>query len=178
MNEVSEKQLDANRRNAKLGGVKTEEGKEASKMNALRHGLLSKEIVLATENASDLLDLEKRMRADLNPVGELEYILVDRIVSSLWRLRRAMAIERAAMSYQRNHKDAFDLPFLSTSPEQKEDEQIKAMIFNEDFDKLIRYENSLERSIYRALHELQRLQAARNGERPPAPIAIDIETTN
>ena len=35
--------------------------------------------------------------------------------------------------------------------------------------KLSRYEVSLERSLYRALHELQRLQAARAGE--PAPLA-------
>ena len=44
-----------------------------------------------------------------------------------------------------------------------------------DPDKYFRYEIMLERSIYKALHELQRLQAARSGEKPPAPIAIDVD---
>ncbi len=40
--------------------------------------------------------------------------------------------------------------------------------------KLSRYEVALERSLYRALHELQRVQAAReNGQQPPS-IAVDV----
>lgn len=171
MEPISEKQLEANRQNAQLGGVKTEEGKEVSKMNALRHGLLSKEIVLASEQASDLLELEKRMRADLKPVGELEFALVDRVVSSLWRLKRLMGVERATMEYERIEVGKFSFGG-STS----DDEREKAMFFRPEMDKLVRYENALERSVYRALHELQRLQAARNGGKPPAPIAVDIET--
>ena len=37
-----------------------------------------------------------------------------------------------------------------------------------------RYELTLERSLFRALHELQRLQAERRGMPVPPPIAIDI----
>lgn len=37
---VSDTQQKANEENAKLGGVKTEEGKEISKFNALKHGVL------------------------------------------------------------------------------------------------------------------------------------------
>jgi hypothetical protein len=40
---------------------------------------------------------------------------------------------------------------------------------------LSRYEVTLERGMYKALHELQRLQAARNGEFLPPPEAVDIE---
>ena len=36
---ISDKQLEANRKNAKLGGVKTEEGKAVSRLNALKHGV-------------------------------------------------------------------------------------------------------------------------------------------
>ncbi len=40
--------------------------------------------------------------------------------------------------------------------------------------KLSRYEAAIERSLYRALHELQRIQAAReNGQQPPS-IAVDV----
>ena len=44
------------------------------------------------------------------------------------------------------------------------------------FSKLSRYEAAIERSLYKALHELQRLQAARraDGNAPP-PVAIDVD---
>ena len=41
---------------------------------------------------------------------------------------------------------------------------------------LHRYEAHIERGMYRALHELQRLQAARQGQSVPVPIALDITT--
>ena len=43
------------------------------------------------------------------------------------------------------------------------------------FSKLSRYETTIERALYRALHELQRLQAARAGLSVPPPVAVDIE---
>ena len=40
--------------------------------------------------------------------------------------------------------------------------------------KLSRYEAAIERSLYRALHELQRVQAARQDGQHPASIAVDV----
>ena len=46
------------------------------------------------------------------------------------------------------------------------------------FSKLSRYETTIERSLYKALHELQRLQAARRAEDSvPAPVAIDVDVS-
>jgi hypothetical protein len=45
------------------------------------------------------------------------------------------------------------------------------------FSKLSRYEAPIERSLYKALHELQRLQAARRADGdvpPPADIDVDV----
>ena len=42
---------------------------------------------------------------------------------------------------------------------------------------LSRYEVTLERSLYKALHELQRLQAARDGQAVPLPQAVDVEVS-
>jgi hypothetical protein len=42
---------------------------------------------------------------------------------------------------------------------------------------LERYETTLSRSWLRTLHELQRLQAIRAGERVPAPAAVDVEVS-
>jgi hypothetical protein len=44
-------------------------------------------------------------------------------------------------------------------------------------DKVARYESGLERSLFRALHELQRLQAARAGVIVPPPAAMDVDLT-
>ena len=50
--------------------------------------------------------------------------------------------------------------------------------FGEDVEgvigKLHRYEAHIERGLYRALHELQRLQATRHGQIVPAPTAMDV----
>ena len=43
--------------------------------------------------------------------------------------------------------------------------------------KLSRYEVTIERSLYRALHDLQRLQAARHGRALDAPRVIDVDMT-
>ena len=46
------------------------------------------------------------------------------------------------------------------------------------FSKLSRYETALERSFYEALHELQRLQAARYAEgNVSPPLAVDVEVS-
>ena len=45
----------------------------------------------------------------------------------------------------------------------------------EAISKLSRYENSMQRNLFRTLHELQRMQAARRGEHVPVPVAVDID---
>jgi len=45
----------------------------------------------------------------------------------------------------------------------------------ETMEKVSRYETTLERSLYRTLHELQRLQAARAGHLLPPPAAVDVD---
>src|SRR5215212_2652496 len=62
----------ANRQNAlKSTGPKTPDGKAAVRLNALRHGLLSQEILLPGEDEEALRELTEGLRAELQPVGEL-----------------------------------------------------------------------------------------------------------
>ena len=89
---VSKKQLVANKQNAKKSGVKTASGKAVARLNALRHGLLSEEILLTGEVEEALTGLAERLVDALQPQGELEGILVDRIVSSVWRLKRTLKV--------------------------------------------------------------------------------------
>jgi hypothetical protein len=95
---MSPKQIEANRRNAqKSTGPKTSNGKGVSKMNALKHGILSKEVVVhgrcIKESDSEFAALHQRFWEDWNPVGATEEMLVDQIVTAHWRLRRALKAE-------------------------------------------------------------------------------------
>ena len=42
-------------------------------------------------------------------------------------------------------------------------------------DKLLRYETTLERQLYRAMDQLERLQRQRCGQAVPPPITIDVD---
>jgi hypothetical protein len=48
------------------------------------------------------------------------------------------------------------------------------MIVNSGVETVLRYETTIERGIYKALHELQRIQAARKGQPVLLPLAVDI----
>ena len=86
--QISAKQLTANRKNALKGGVKTPQGKMISKYNAMKHGLLCKEVLIQGEDNKTLSELERRIRATIKPVGEIEHFLVDRIVANIWNGRK------------------------------------------------------------------------------------------
>jgi hypothetical protein len=100
---ISEQRLAANRANAqKSTGPKTLEGRAASRMNALKHGLLSQEVLICSphryESEEELFALHDRFRDELQPTGPLELMLCDQIVTTHWRLRRVLAAESAEMS--------------------------------------------------------------------------------
>jgi hypothetical protein len=44
----------------------------------------------------------------------------------------------------------------------------------ETLDKLLRYETALKRHLYRAMHQLERLQRMRKGEEIPPPMAMTV----
>jgi hypothetical protein len=93
----SAKKTQTNRQNAlKSTGPKTPEGKAAVRLNAVRHGLLSREVLLPGEDEGALRELNERLRDELQPVGEMESLLVDRIVTAYWRLRRLGRVSREA----------------------------------------------------------------------------------
>ncbi len=120
-NPVSPKQLAANRRNAqKSTGPRTTEGRAASRLNALKHGILSREVLVRgqylKEDEKELEALHQRFHEDLEPEGPLEEMLVDQIVTAQWRLRRALTSESGeiALSVDGGHRrrDRFPNPVV------------------------------------------------------------------
>jgi hypothetical protein len=218
---TSDKKAEANRRNAlKSTGPKTPEGKAAVRLNALRHGLLSKEILLPGEDEQALRELSEHLRDELQPVGELESLIVDRIISAYWRLLRLGRVETGIFAWERSeelaeradreahryesgrredledlvkgldititdekkHEEALSKARRIRS-EQEEETATLGRTFARDadranaFSKLSRYETAIERTLYRALHELERRQVARLGAVVTPPHILDVDVS-
>src|SRR4028119_2184247 len=98
---TSDKQVQANRRNAlKSTGPQTPQGKAAVRLNANKHGLRSQEVLLPGEDGEALKDLDENLRAELQPVGEMENLLVDGIIAAHWRLRRLRRVEAGIFAWE------------------------------------------------------------------------------
>jgi hypothetical protein len=73
-------------------------GKAVVRFNAVKHGLLSKEIVIEAgdgkEDAAEFEALFGRLQSQLEPEGPLEEMLVERIAICYWRLRRILRCEK------------------------------------------------------------------------------------
>jgi len=162
------------------------------------------------------------LRAELQPVGELEDLLVDRIVSAHWRLRRLGRVEAGIFvwehyeellerareevrTYERDtlvdfvenqygsstritdehkHREALSRAQEMKAKQEEAGTATLGRTFIRDaettnaFSKLSRYETTIERSLYKALHELQRLQAARSAQgNVPPPAALDVDVS-
>ncbi len=108
-NQTSLTKIESNRRNAqKSTGPNTENGKAVAKMNALKHGLLAREVVVTEGHRKEsrkafgaLLDA---LRQDLAPAGPLEEMLVERIAVCYWRLRRVIIAEGGEINLRKDVK--------------------------------------------------------------------------
>jgi hypothetical protein len=101
---TSYRQIEANRRNAlKSTGPKTQTGKQASRGNAVRHGLTAETVIGALEDAEDYKEFEAAVTADYDAQSAVERELVLRLASILWRLRRAMTMETGLFEIQAQH---------------------------------------------------------------------------
>src|ERR1700676_1430695 len=106
---TSQRKADANRRNAsKSTGPKTPQGKSWSRLNALKHGILASQAVIATIEGHPERKLFEAtvegLAQDFQPVGTYEQLLVQEIAACFWRKRRLLMFENRAAF------DAIELP--------------------------------------------------------------------
>jgi len=105
---TSFRQIEANRRNAcKSTGPITEEGKQRSRRNAVRHGLTAETVIGALEDAEDYKAFEAAIIADYDAQSAVEQELVLRLASLLWRLRRATTMETGLFDIQADYLREF-----------------------------------------------------------------------
>ena len=141
----------------------------------------------------DYNDLLKALRGDLEPVGALEVLLVQKIGACLWKQRRGLSFEAGAIGRQfyqhlinleRYPRQTYsvqlgpeygnmlveDIPTTSQVLREHTDDLFLPNAL--DLNRLLRYGAANDRELYRALQELDRRQRARKGESIP-PSALD-----
>src|SRR3981081_615943 len=155
----------ASRLNAeKSTGARTPQGKAASSLNAVRHGLCSQQAVLPGEDAEALDDLSREFHKSIRPVGPQELYCVEKMILAYWRMRRIGRMEA----------EIFQAPADDDKTPNPTATREKRLAL------LIRYETSLQRIYDRSHAEVRNLQAMRgNTNEPPIPYETPtIETEN
>ena len=167
---ISEKQLEANRRNAQHStGPQSAAAKKRVSLNNLRHGLTGQTTVLSPEESvahdkfcADLLNC-------LKPENALELQVAQSIAEDHWRLNRVFAIESNIFALGRIESPAGP----EDHPEDREihDALNSARVFLADakqFALLSIYEQRIHRNLQKSILQLRDLQTARR-QQPPAP---------
>jgi len=176
---TSEAKIRANRRNAqKSTGPRAPEGKAIARLNALKHGLLSKEVILDCEDKDEFTAFRSALTQYLNPQGELEALLVDALVANIWRYKRALRVESAYADRLYGEGQCTTLRLARDTPMALVQRMTWGQVVTGYTDttllNLIRYITAIERQVYNAMHELRRLQSERRGE-PQLPFIIDAD---
>jgi hypothetical protein len=139
---VSAAKLAANRANAlRSTGPKTAEGKARVARNALRHGLTSKDLVVADADREEFEFLQAELLAEVAPETTVEALLFEQLLHAAWNLRRVRRLE--AQLY-----DGVTDPLA--------DDALQAKM-----NMLARHHTRHERSFHRALREIKALKTQR-----------------
>lgn len=99
---TTEKQAEANQENALAStGPVTPEGKAIVAQNAVKHGIFSKDLIISAgdgkEDEKEYRELLEGLIKSLNPIGQMECLLVEKIAVDFWRLKRVLRFETGSI---------------------------------------------------------------------------------
>jgi hypothetical protein len=158
---VSEKQLAANRRNAKKStGPKSAEGQSNSSRNNLRHGLTGHISLLPTEDREAHDAFCNELIDSFTPETPMESQLAQSVAEDSWRLNRARAIENNMFALGHNHERREAQIALADA----QTFQTQANAFN----LLTFYEQRINRNLQRNMKLLRELQTERKKQHDQA----------
>ncbi len=182
----------------------TPEGRAASSQNARRHGLHTAAIVIpGVESEDDWHAFHDDVFDALAPQGPVESSLAARIAELMWRIARVPRAERDLVVERQLTEDAektrrqrineADAPRFEAS--QKKNfgfyntaiqESLRPMLIFDlpqrllpdaaQLQQIVRYEAHLGRQLRDAMHELEAMQARRNGT-PSSLARVDVHVT-
>ncbi len=159
---ASEAQILANRLNApKSTGPRSAEGKAAVSRNAVKHGLTARSVVVSGEDPGQFEFHRERMLDELEPVGEVEFSLAERIVGLSWRLKRAEKLQAAAFDSLYAQQEHSRSETLEESQDADGDSPLGRALVRDFADgrvleRMMMYERRIEQSLYRTMAELKR----------------------
>jgi hypothetical protein len=162
------RQIEANRRNSQLStGPRTPEGKAVSRFNALKTGINANGQVIPGEDPAELEAIAAGYHQDWAPATHLECFLVDSLIRADWLLRRLARLEAELWTHHIEETRKNTIP-------QPEQNALLGHVYArscDPFTRLQRRIDSAERSYFRALTQLQRLQANAESitDQQPAP---------
>ena len=139
---------------ARSRGPKTPLGKQHSSQNALTHGLTADTVILKTEPTGTYQVLFGDHLDRFQPVGGVEFGMIEEMVAANWRMRRAWAIETRIFDNQ-----------VSTEPPVLDDLDKLAKSFTPpgggppNLALLHRYETRLHLMYQRSMHNILLLRA-------------------
>lgn len=84
--------------NRESGSPVANHGYQAVRFNAIKHGILSRHVVLPHEDADEFRRLLDALLDEHRPVGATEAHLVEELASILWRKRRVLQAEGASIN--------------------------------------------------------------------------------
>ncbi len=175
-------QIKANRQNAhKSTGPKTDQGKATVSQNAVKHGIFA-ESVIQGENEADYETFQDKMLAELVPVGMVESMLAERIVSLWWRLRRTERMQNQAIdemiecdvtnpsAIRSRERHCYNEGIEPGDPRFEPEHLTLGRIATSDWsncrvlDRMLMYERRIENSVIKLMKELKRFQIMRRIE--------------
>ena len=161
-------QLEANRANARRStGPKTPSGKARSSMNAVKHGLTAKKIVIGDEDPHQFDLFREAIEERFKPRSVMGRELTERLAGIAWRLRRIPAFEANILETLCAKTDYYS----STSP-QNAPIMAQALILdskeNQALGKLTRHEAALMNQLTKTIQMLEFIQ----GQRPAEDTAV------
>lgn len=157
---TSTRQLEANKQNAKLGGVKTPQGKSVSRFNARKHAILSQSLTEYDKGVDIQSFIDELVDAYGQAVG-LRGILIERAAVCYLKLYRIQVSET-------EHIKATLDPRIVTEGlkwdtlEVVKNEGYTPLVSAESVERLVniygRYETTLENRLFRILHALEAMK--------------------
>jgi len=182
---LSPRQLIVRRANAKKStGPRTPAGKAAVRLNPLKHGFFARDVVSPVldgrDHAAEFKAILDAFVDQYQPANALERMLVDEIAACCWRIRRLLRYEcREAWRDEDDDREraeteyptdtlirSFGLDKLANRQRiadlfQRGDVDSLVLPPDEDLNKIIRFEATVKRNLYRAIACLDQAQAVR-----------------
>jgi len=173
---ASERQREANRRNGRNDGPRTETGKEHSRRNSLRHGLTSSTLVVLSEESQHEYEAVLRgFRESFHPDDAAEDALVLRLAHAHWRSLRSRRIETGILNIAAATERARAREIVEECPEHLDPHNAIAVAFMtrppDQWHTFLRYDTTIGRDFFHTLDALMKLQRARQLRKPPPLLA-------